>query len=97
LITDYNSLVPVILQDSRATGLLRGGLGGLVIEDIPLNIPIKAGEEVVTSGLGGTMPSGILVGKTNKIVSKEGDIFQKITLETPINIYYLEFVFVVQN
>lgn len=96
LITDYNSLVPVILQDSRGTGLLRGGLQGLVVEDIPLNIPINPGEQVITSGLGGEIPQGIPVGKVQELISKEGEIFQKASVDTPIKIYYLEFVFVAQ-
>ncbi len=97
LVTDYDSLVPVILQDSRGTGLLRGGLTGLTIEDIPLNIEIKTGEQVITSGLGGDIPFGMMVGKVNEIVSKKSEIFQKVTLDSPIQIYYLEFVFVVQS
>lgn len=97
LITDYNSLVPVVLQESRGTGLLRGGLGGLTIEDIPLNINIIPGEQVTTSGLGGDIPSGILVGKVGEVISKKGEIFQKVTLESPIQIFYLEFIFVVDN
>jgi rod shape-determining protein MreC len=96
LITDYNSLVPVILQDSRATGLLRGGLSGLTVEDIPLNITINPGEPVITSGLGGDIPFGIMVGKVGEVISKKSEIFQKVTLNSPIQIYYLEFVFVVQ-
>lgn len=96
LITDNNSLVPVVLQDSRGTGLLRGGLGGLTVEDIPLNIPIKKGEQVVTSGLGGDIPLGIMVGTVEDVVSKEGEIFQKVTVKSPLQIYFLEFVFVVQ-
>ncbi|MBM2821139.1 MAG: mreC [Candidatus Berkelbacteria bacterium] len=96
LITDYNSLVPVVLQDSRGTGLLRGGLSGLTVEDIPLNVDIKSGEQVVTSGLGGEIPFGVLVGKVNEVVSKKGEIFQKANINSPIQIYFLEFVFVVQ-
>ncbi len=96
LITDYNSVVPVLLQDSRGTGLLRGGLGGLTVEEIPLNISIKKNEQVVTSGLGGEMPSGIPVGRVEDVVSKEGEIFQKVTVASPIQIYFLEFVFVVK-
>lgn len=95
LITDNNSLVPVVLQDSRGTGLLRGGLGGLTVEDIPLNIPIKNGEQVITSGLGGDVPLGIMVGSVEGVVSGEGEIFQKVTVKSPIKIYFLEFVFAV--
>jgi len=94
LITDYNSVVPVLLQESRGTGLLRGGLKGLTMDDIPLNIPIKSGEQVITSGLGGDMPAGILVGKVGEVISHEGEIFQKVSVSSPIQIYFLEFVFV---
>lgn len=97
LITDYDSLVPVILEDSRGTGLLRGGLAGLTVEDIPLNVNIKPGEQVITSGLGGEMPFGIMVGKVGEVVSKKSEIFQKVTLDSPIQIFYLEFVFVVRS
>lgn len=94
LITDNNSLVPVVLQDSRGTGMLRGGFGGLTVEDIPLNIPIKKGEQIVTSGLGGDVPMGLMVGTVEDVVSREGEIFQKVTVKSPIQIYFLEFVFV---
>lgn len=97
LVTDYDSLVPVILEDSRGTGLLRGGLSGLTVEDIPLNVGIKPGEQVITSGLGGEIPFGIMVGKIGQVVSKKSEIFQKATLDSPIQIFYLEFVFVVRS
>lgn len=96
LITDNNSLVPVVLQESRGTGLLRGGLGGLAVEDIPLNMPMNKGEQVVTSNLGGDIPAGILIGNVEEVISKEGEIFQKASVKSPIQFYFLEFVFVVQ-
>lgn len=97
LITDYNSMVPVVLQESRGTGILRGGLSGLVVDDVPLNIEIKTNEQVVTSGLGQDMPFGLLVGKAGEVISKNGEIFQKLRIDSPIKIYYLEFVFVVEG
>lgn len=97
LITDNNSLVPVVLQESRGTGLLRGGLEGLTVEDIPLNIAIKKDEQVVTSGLGGEIPLGIMVGQVQETISHEGEIFQKATVKSPISIYFLEFVFVIRQ
>jgi len=97
LITDFNSLVPVVLQDSRGTGLLRGGLQGLVVEEIPLNIAVKKDENVVTSGLGGQIPSGILVGKSTEIISKEGEIFQKVAVLSSIDFSRLEVLFVIKK
>lgn len=97
LITDFNSLVPVVLQISRGTGLLRGGLQGLTVEDIPLNIEINPSEDVVTSGLGGQIPAGIIVGKFVAVVSRQGEIFQKITVNSPIDFSKLEVLFVVKK
>lgn len=93
LITDFNSLIPIILQDSRSTGLLRGGLTGLIVEDIPLNTEIKSGQTVLTSGLGGQIPSGIPVGQTRNIVSKKGEIFQRVAIDSPVDFSKLKFLF----
>lgn len=93
-ITDSKSLIPVILQESRATGLLQGGLKGLIMNEIPLDSVIKPDETVLTSGLGGDLPSGIPIGKATKIISAESAIFQKVIVESPIKFSNLEIVFV---
>lgn len=97
LITDFNSLIPVVLQNSRGTGLLRGGLDGLVIESVPLNIKTEVQESVVTSGLGGQIPAGIAVGNSKKVVSKEGEIFQKVLVDSPVDFSRLEVLFILQK
>lgn len=96
LITDNRSLVAVVLQESRGTGLLRGGLKGLIMEDIPLNIAIKKSEIVVTSGLGDGLPSGIAVGNMESIISSTSEIFQRATIKSPVEFGNIEFVFVVK-
>jgi rod shape-determining protein MreC len=97
LVTDYNSLVPVVLQESRGTGLLRGGIEGLVVEDVPLNNTIKENEGVVTSGLGDQIPAGLSVGRVQGIISKPGEIFQKISVISPIDFSRLEVLFVTKK
>jgi len=96
LITDFNSLVPVVLQNSRGTGLLRGGLNGLSVEDIPLNIDIKKGENVITSGLGGQIPPGILIGKVTEVISYQGEIFQKVSVSSSVDFSRLEVLFIIK-
>ena len=95
-ITDTTSLIPVIFQDSRATGLLQGGLKGLTIREIALNSNIQEGEIVLTSGLGGDLPDSIPVGKITKIISAESEIFQKAQVETPVKFNNLEIVFIIK-
>lgn len=97
LATNFNSLVPVILETSRGTGLLRGGLQGLTVEDIPLNIQIRPDENVITSGLGGQIPAGVVIGKVVAVVSRQGEIFQKVTVNSPIDFSKLEVLFVIRK
>jgi len=96
-ITDFNSLVPVVLQNSRGTGLLRGGLQGLIVENIPLNIETQKNEPVITSGLGGKIPTGIIVGNVDKVVSRQGEIFGKVSVNTPIDFSKIEVLLVVKK
>lgn len=93
-LTDISSSVPVIFQESRATGLLKGSLKGLVVENVPLDIQVKEGEAVLTFGLGNEVPTDLPIGKVDKIVSKEGEIFQKVAVSSPISFSKVEIVFV---
>jgi rod shape-determining protein MreC len=96
LVTNYSSLVPIVLQDSRGTGLLKGGLSGLTIEDIALDTQIKIGENVLTSGLGGDFPAGLPIGTIDKIVSLQSEIFQKASVKSPVELGKLEIVFIIK-
>lgn len=96
MITNSNSLIPVILQKSRASGLLQGGLQGLLVKEIASDSQIETGEAVLTSGLGADLPEEIPIGTVSKIINKESEIFQQVTVNSPIEINKLEVVFVVK-
>lgn len=95
-ITGSTSLIPIVLQNSRATGLLQGGLKGLIVREIPLDSNIEKGEMVLTSGLGGDLPNSVPIGKVTKIISAESEIFQKVQIESPIQFNNLEIVFIMK-
>lgn len=96
LINNYNSLIPVVSENSRMSGLLRGGINGLVIEDVPLEGEFKQGENVLSSGLGGSIPQGIPVGQTVSMQSTKGDLFSKISVSSPIVFSNIEIVEIVK-
>lgn len=54
----------------------------LVIDDIENNIKLKVGTNVVTSGLGGQFPKGIVIGKVKKIENDEFGLSQIAYVET---------------
>lgn len=95
LITSKDSIVQVMLADSRTTGILRGGISGMTLENIPLDTPISSGENVITSGLGGKLPKGIYVGNTGDEISAKSDIFKTIEVKSPVNFSKLENLFIV--
>jgi len=92
LIFSHNSLVPVVMTKNNDGGLLQGGLEGLTITDIPINSKAEPGDNVLTSGLGGDLPSGLIVGKVGVHLGLQGDLFQKVKVESPVNPYQINFV-----
>ena len=96
LITNPNSIINVMLQESRANGLAKGELGyGLVMESIPQDVKVNISDLVVTSGLGGNFPKGLLIGKVSEIISKQSEIFQSATLRPVLDFSKLELVFII--
>lgn len=97
LVTSKDSIVQVMLQDSRTTGILRGGASGMALENIPLDTPISPNENIITSGLGGKLPKGIFVGNAGSEAGAKSDIFKTILVKSPVNFSKLEYLFVVSG
>jgi rod shape-determining protein MreC len=97
LITDINSSVSAIVQETRTDGIVKGEHGiGIIMEMIPRGEEIKSGETVITSGLEGFFPKGLLIGKIKEVILSPSSIFQKAIIEPAINIQELEMIFVVK-
>ena len=64
LLTDAQSRVPVVVERTGQAGLAAGeGLPSLLLIDrIGPEVPLLAGDRIVTSGDGGVFPPGVLVG-----------------------------------
>lgn len=95
LITSKDSIVQVMLQDSRTLGVLSGGISGMKLGSIPIDTAIKPSESIITSGLGGKLPKGIYVGVAGNEVSVKSDIFKTIEVKSPVDFFRLENLFVV--
>jgi rod shape-determining protein MreC len=93
LLSSVDSLLPVVLQNSRSVGLLKGGAGGLLLDEIPRDVTIDDNEAVVTSNIGDIVKSGIPIGKVAAVISGKSDIFQSARVTSPIDLSRLEIVF----
>ena len=68
LMQDPQFGVAAMVQSSRAEGIVKGALDGLLyLEDIDSDAQVALGDTVITSGLGGGFYRGILIGTVVKI------------------------------
>lgn len=96
MITDQTSIVNAFIQESRASGVVKGQLGyGLKMELIPQNKVVNEGDAIITSGLGGILPKGLTIGSVDKAEKAENEIFQTAMIKPTINFKDIEMVFVV--
>jgi rod shape-determining protein MreC len=98
LITDPTSAVNARAQSSRALGIVVGQLaGGLSLQNIAQEAEVKPGDSVVTSGLGGKFPEGILIGTVNAVQRQEYEVQQNASLTPATNFAGLEIVLIIIN
>ena len=72
LVTDPDSRVAVVIERSRESGLVMGTGGALLqLSYLDLEADVQPGDRVVTAGLGGWFPKGLLVGTVVRIERDE--------------------------
>ncbi len=68
LLTDPQSGAAALVQSSRAEGVVRGSLAGLLyLENTDAKAELSVGDVVLTSGLGGSYTRGLLIGTIVRI------------------------------
>lgn len=96
LLSDPQSGAAAMVQASRAEGVVRGSLDGLLyLEDLDAGAQVDIGDVVVTSGLGGSYARGLMIGTVVKIDSRQGDSSRRIVVAPNDEIAGLSEVFVV--
>ena len=97
MIIDRNSAVDVLLQQSRTKAVLEGVGRPDVCElkYVPRSETVEPGETVITSGLGGIYPKGLLVGKVEKVWKDGYGLFQKVEVVPQVDFRRLEEVLVI--
>ncbi len=96
LIDDHNSALDAFDQRTRARGIIAGVVDdGLTMKYVDRSQEVKAGDTVVTSGLDGIFPRGLVVG-TVKSVSGEGPgMFLSVMVAPAVDFRGLEQVLVI--
>ncbi len=98
LVTDQTSAVSALIQESRAQGVVVGSPDGtLTMELVRETADIKAGDLVLTSGLGGKHPPNEVIGEVVNIQRTPQQLFQEVRVEPLADLSRLETVLVLTS
>jgi rod shape-determining protein MreC len=95
LITDRNSAVDALVQNTRARGIVKGGTENRCLFVYALRKEaINPGEVIVTSGLDQVFPKGLKIGTVVEVKKDHSRLFQDIIIQTSVDFDTLEEVLV---
>lgn len=93
LLTDRRSAVNAVVQETRAQALAAGaGETLLRMEFLSQGADLKPGDSVVSSGLGGSYPPGLLLGRVASVEGGPHEVFKKAQVEPAARLDDLEAV-----
>jgi len=96
LIIENNSRMGVIVQRTRDIGVIEGQPDGeLFLHYIPRTSDIKAGDKLISSGLGRIYPKGISVGEIIKVSDEKFKLYKFAEVKPSVDFRKLEEVLVI--
>ncbi|MFC2074886.1 rod shape-determining protein MreC [Bdellovibrionota bacterium] len=96
LLSDTASSIDVLIQRTRARGILEGRGSGLArIKYLRRVDDVQLGDPVISSGLGGKFPKGIRIGTVKRVSKKRYGMTQEVEVQPSVDFGKLEEVFVV--
>ncbi len=112
LLSDENSRVSAQIQRTGSFGVICGlgvSLGGTPslsmlaapalprMDYLPKDADLVAGDEVVTTGLGGVFPAGLRIGRVTRLYPDESGLFQHADIAPAADLGRLSVLYVVPN
>lgn len=96
LLTDPNSGIDVLVQRTRARGIVSGSLdSGTVLKYVKRSEDIQEGDRLITSGIDGVFPKGLMVGAVIKVHKQHLGLFQFVEVLPAVQSSRVEEVLVV--
>lgn len=96
LINDPNSSVASLIQRSREQGITSGTITGQCrLHFLPANSDVQVSDIIITSGLGGIYPKGLVVGKVIEVENDGGGLSKSCRVKPAVNLSSLEEVLII--
>src|SRR5207247_9702217 len=98
LVSDHNSGVDVLVQRTRARGIVQGTIeAGCVLKYVKRTEDVQVGDELVTSGMDGIFPKGLPVGRVVAIDKRGQGLFQSAEVAPRVDVDQLEEILVTRG
>ena len=98
LLTDASTSINATDLSTGAKGIITGEYGlGLALNMVEQTEVLNQGDDVVTSGLGGRIPKGFLIGQVAQVKSSSDKLFQQALIIPRVKYSDLDTVFVVKG
>jgi rod shape-determining protein MreC len=98
LITDTASAVNIRLEKAKKEAVLIGTISGdLMLDLVPQDVALEAGDLVLTSGLGGGYPPDLIVGQVLNTRRQDADLFQQAVIQPIVDFAQLKIVLIITD
>ncbi len=96
-LVDSSSNVASLIQRNRTRGLVEGYEGNVLrMKYVRRTDDIQVGDNVMSSGIGGLFPKGVMIGKVVKVTKKSYGLTQNIEVHPSVDFSTLEEVMIIK-
>jgi rod shape-determining protein MreC len=96
IIDDHNSALDAFDQRTRTRGIVAGVVDdGITMKYVERSQDVRAGDVIVTSGLDGIFPRGLLIGTIKSVAGEGPGMFLNVTIKPAVDFRGIEQVLVV--
>ncbi len=96
LLIDESSNIDALVQENRIQGILQGaGSLGCSLKYVSKTETVNVGNIVISSGLSGLFPKGLLLGSVKSVDKTDSGLFQKVDVAPFVDFARLEEVMVI--
>ncbi len=98
LMTDHNSGIDALVQRTRARGIVEGSLEGrCVMKYLKREEDVAVGDRIITSGLDGIFPKGVVIGEVMHVTRGTRGLLQVAEVKPAVPLDSIEEVLVVKS
>lgn len=98
LLTDPSNRVAARVNSSREMGIIKYYASkGMILDNFPVQGEVYVGDTIISSGLGGIYPEGLIVGVVEEVKREELAVFCDIKITPAANFYSLDELFLLRE